>query len=207
MESWARRRQGKNLALNSFTPLPGYRGVGGAVLYCMCSINGDSTQNVQRQRSNSPFWTGAQTPLCTEFAGPYNSFNQSDEQLNAAAENNPEIHDYRGPCADVRRWIVWYFASCIRRVLTSLISTRSPRKSQWRLMCDGRVMSGSLKRHWFMLLHKVQVFGHKTCSSGALSSHETWCWVTVVTWWIQGFSPLYTHTNYIQIFHLHSRFL
>lgn len=48
MESWARRRQGKYLALNSFTPLPGSRG-GGEGLYCMCSINGDSTQNVQGQ--------------------------------------------------------------------------------------------------------------------------------------------------------------
>lgn len=127
MESWARRRQGKNLALNSFTPLPGYQG-GLEGLYCMCSINGDSTPNVQRQRSNSPFWTGAQTALCTDFAEQYNSFNQSDEQLNAADENNQEIHDYRGPCAGVRRWIV-YFAPCIRRVLTSHFDTFSKEKS------------------------------------------------------------------------------
>lgn len=39
------------------------------------------------------------------FAGQYNSFNQS-ERLHAAAENNPEIHDYREPCASVRRGLV-----------------------------------------------------------------------------------------------------
>lgn len=38
MESWARRRQGKDLALNSFTPLPGYRGVGRGCTVCAQSM-------------------------------------------------------------------------------------------------------------------------------------------------------------------------